>query len=464
MPCTITLQSGWVSRARSGPDADALLRVELPGHELSEDTVVALAVSVAELLGVRPPEVEWDSNRRIRVELQEPERIERGRATWRISPALTLVHEGWSGGYLRLASSTDDDGASEGAVDLDPMQAWVLVRALVSLRTWQRHLQAAFAAAAESRREEAMGTRERLDELPTVFAGVSSRYVEVGQPHALPWRVAVTGAGARCEPAGGEAQTVHLELDRTLTPDGRMELARRLAGIAGVVPTSWLGAEGDTEVRYVPPTTGAVHRLVWRANADLCVAHGSERTVELLDGGDEPVPRVELDVRDARRLLQVLVSIQGWEDELDVCIEAVERQRRLQLVALIQDRRSRCGGPMPTVEVEARRRAVHDALVPEFGRARGCDEPRWLPRWVLLEQDVLGKSAGAWHVFGDDPEELLKTSCGQEYPEDWPPFLLVDLDSGVRRDVDSTTHADPEWVRPARRAKVVVDGRKIAVR
>lgn len=77
------------------------------------------------------------------------------------------------------------------------------------------------------------------------------------------------------------------------------------------------------------------------------------------------------------------------------------------------------------------RRLWLDRLLSLHGRARDCEIPEAPARYALMEADKgSADNGGPWWEFDEDWNYLANAAANQEHPEDWPPTLLVDLDSG----------------------------------
>lgn len=77
------------------------------------------------------------------------------------------------------------------------------------------------------------------------------------------------------------------------------------------------------------------------------------------------------------------------------------------------------------------RRLWLDRLLKIHGCARHCETPDDPPRYALMESDEgSADNGGPWWEFGEDWQQVAEAAANQEHPEDWPPALLVDLDSG----------------------------------
>lgn len=126
--------------------------------------------------------------------------------------------------------------------------------------------------------------------------------------------------------------------------------------------------------------------------------------------GDEHVPA---SVRQfARHVVESAVVYDAAEANEDVTsVEQYEQQ-------------------MEAIPNSDRRRRLA-ALLTVRGCATACEMPDDPPRYALMGSDEgSADNGGPWWDFGEDWRQLADTAANQEHPEDWPPVLLVDLDSG----------------------------------
>ena len=211
------------------------------------------------------------------------------------------------------------------------------------------------------------------------------------------------------------------------------------------------------------PTDGGFEHLVWRVSDDVSLVHQGSDAVYLTDEGnqaDEKTLRGQLDTAQARRLLQVLMSSDGWGQQLQRDFTVAAAERRLWLIERV-DRHGGAEGriqPVPRPVSDVRRRGPYEDVVQEFGRASGCEVPGTLPQLVLLQANEEKNNGGPWHLFGDDAAGLLCEACDREDPALWPAFLLVDLDRVERYDVRVEEYRKPGWEKPGMRAEVTIDG------
>jgi hypothetical protein len=119
--------------------------------ELTDEVVLDLLEVLIAIPGVRPVEVPVDAHHEVSVPLLAPSTIAHDRVEWTITGQLSLVHADRRDVYFAVAVQSRGS-TGRGVVELTAAQAWLLVRALTTIRCWQFDLETAFSAAATHQR------------------------------------------------------------------------------------------------------------------------------------------------------------------------------------------------------------------------------------------------------------------------------------------------------------------------
>ena len=302
------------------------VRIVLRTLALTVEWCDRLAWELSGVEGVVLDDAEVDEEGRLLIPAVRPEGVCADYATWRVTSRLAISH----GSAYEMWWVVETGGRTERhpTVELSLVEAWQLLRVLMSVLAWQEELGQQFEAKAAAQRGLLAGALGLGVPLP-LFPPGSRASVWASRLNGRALRVTCGADGVDFSYLDDDGPArVQLVVDGTTlcTDDG----SRLEELLAGVLPEH-VEAGCTAEVVLVEPDEITPGTCVWKITDDLSLVHADRDETYLSVRGQvrvDDVRTLDLSAAEAWALVCALVSVREWQLELAASYEGAATARR----------------------------------------------------------------------------------------------------------------------------------------